>query len=156
MEPSCSSSCSMLGSELRRCESRSSISRILLPVCYFYLHVSKCVREAEETPSHLSLLLWKPRMKTRRWSQRIIPCEHRSTYSLMLIMEQQRSKKYLTPSVTHSSVELNFQITYSTLRWLCAHVLLLLCVFYHRMNHCLFDCFLMIQKVFYRISCHQE
>ena len=46
--------------ELRCCESRSSISRNLSSVCYFYRHVSERVREADEAPSHLSLLLWKP------------------------------------------------------------------------------------------------
>lgn len=65
VEALCSSSYSMLGSELHCSESRSSISRILLPVCYFYLYVSKCVREAEETPSHLCLPLWKPLMTKR-------------------------------------------------------------------------------------------
>lgn len=61
VEPLCSSSYSMLRSERLVAVSQGlQLAGFSCLFFYFYLHVNKCVREAEETPSHLSLLFWKP------------------------------------------------------------------------------------------------
>lgn len=134
----------MLGSELHCCyESKSSISSILLSVLYFYLHVCKCVRGAEETPSHLILLLWKPLMTKDPAANGlnhvngVCLCIH--TSSIMPNMTEQRSKNHnqwqicLLKSLhvidEFSQDELYFQITYSILWWLCPYDIIVTSVF---------------------------